>query len=170
MLDWKTSQLLQLFQKSPAWIPSILRQGLGVSRVYISYRRPDRDTSSPRPWEPVGASALLSERLQAATSRWVLPGLGAEHWANHPGNHPPGLPLRHVNCPPHLSGSSARPRSRFHVRKLNFDIKFPIFRYFCGFCSPPALLLYSCPGPPPSGRTFLTSLHHQVHLTIPGCS
>lgn len=72
VLDWKASQLLQLFQKSPAWIPSILHQGLGVLRVYISYRGPAVDTSSPWSYGACGCSCFAA--TGATRSLQVLPG------------------------------------------------------------------------------------------------
>lgn len=127
MLDWKTSQLLQLFQKSPAWIPSILCQGLGVPRVYISYRDLLWAPGAPEAMEPGGAPALLPRGPQGAFSWQVLSGLGAKPWATHLDNTSAGFALRHRSHPALLSGSSARPRSRFHIRNMNFDVKFPIF-------------------------------------------
>lgn len=72
----------------------------------------------------------------AATSWLVLFRLGAERWATHAANPFTWFASRNRNCPVFLSGSSARPRSRFHVRNLKFDVEFPILRFFCvfGFC------------------------------------
>lgn len=47
------------------------------------------------------------------------------------GTHQLSLSPRCINCSPFLTGLSARPRSRFDVKDLDVDVKFPIFRYFC---------------------------------------
>lgn len=152
MLGWKTSQLLLLFQKSPAWIPSILHQGLGVPRVCISYRDLLWTPGAPGTMEPVGAPAFLPQGPQGAISWWVLPGLGAKPQATHLGNTSAMFALRHRSCPPLLSGSSARPRSRFHVRNMNFDVKFPLF--LLGSASIVSCFTMVIQVLPPAGRTI----------------
>lgn len=64
-----------------------------------------------------------------ASSSWPV----GPAWAGaqEPGTRQLSLSPRCINCSPFLIGSSARPRTRFDVKDLNVDVKFPIFRYFC---------------------------------------
>lgn len=106
----------------------------------------------PGTMEPVGAPAFLPQGPQGAISWWVLPGLGAKPRATHLGNTSAVFALRHRSCPPLLSGSSARPRSRFHVRNMNFDVKFPLF--LLGSASIVSCFTMVVQVLPPAGRTI----------------
>lgn len=140
VLDWKTSQLLQLFQKSPAWIPSILHQGLGVSRVYMFYSA--RNISSPQPWEPLSASVSVLQRLQAASSWWVLPRLGLSTRLGLPWGTEAALHC----CPVHQPGPGAGFVSGTWILMLNFPyLGIFVFGFCLGlkWCSVPHLPFFS---------------------------